>query len=380
MVNATVNPMVDVPAQMVRLRLLNGTTQRVLNIGLSGNQTFYQIATDGGLRETPLALTRLQLASGERTEILVDLTGMNGQTLYLMSYASEFGNGVYGGSAPGMNASMPLTNYAGNALNGTDFNILQLNVVAQTANPITTLPTTLTTLTPYLEADSDQSRTLTLRPVQGGFNQLNGDFTINGVSLDMNTINITIPLNNTEIWTIQNSSAIGHPIHIHDIQYYILDINGNPPPAYAQGLKDTFLVPAGGNMRVITKFEDFADDTIPYMYHCHMLTHEDGGMMGQFVVVDPNAAVNDLDFESGFALFPNPSDTIYMTAQLKNKTDNITAYAVIDATGRIVNYHKIDKNELNSMYSFPIFELSTGVYTLKLYTENSIFTKKFVKK
>ena len=380
MVNATVNPMVDVPAQMVRLRLLNGTTQRVLNIGLSGDQTFYQIATDGGLRETPLALTRLQLASGERTEIIVDLNGMNGQTAYLMSYASEFGNGVYGGSAPGMNASMPLDNYTGNALNGADFNILQLNVVAQTANPITTIPNTLTTLTPYLEVDSDQSRTLTLQSVQGGFNQLNGDFTINGVSLDMNTINITIPLNNTEIWTIQNSSPIGHPIHIHDIQYYILDINGNPPPAFAEGLKDTFLVPAGGNMRIITKFEDFADDTIPYMYHCHMLNHEDGGMMGQFVVVDPNAAVNDLDFESGFALFPNPSDTIYMTAQLKNNADNITAYAVIDATGRIVNYHKIDKNELNSMYSFPIFELSTGVYTLKLYTENNIFTKKFVKK
>jgi len=381
MVNATVNPKVDVPAQVVRLRLLNGSTQRVLNIGLSGNQIFYQIATDGGLTEAPVALTRLQLASGERTEILVNLSSMQGQTLQLMSYASEFGNGIYGGSAPGMNPNMPLTNYPGNALNGANFNILQLDVVAATANAVTTIPTTLTTLTPYLEADSNQSRTLTLQPVSGGFNQLNGDFMINGVSLDMNTINITIPLNNTEIWTITNSSATSHPIHIHDIQFYILDVNGNTPPAYAQGLKDTFLVPSGGgSIRIITKFEDFADDTIPYMYHCHMLTHEDGGMMGQFVVVDPNATVDDLNFEKGFALYPNPSDNVYMTAQLKNAEDKITAYAIIDTTGRIVSYNKIHKNELSNIYSFPIFELASGVYTFKVFTESSIYTNKFLKK
>jgi bilirubin oxidase len=381
MVNATVNPYVEVPRQVVRLRLLNGTTQRVLNVGFSENRVFQLIGTDGGLLEAPLSLTRLQLASGERAEILVNLTGLlEGDTLQLMSYASEFPNGIYGATYPGMGQGLPLDNYTGNTLNGTDFNILQLNVVAQTANAITSIPSTLATLTPYLEADSDMSRTLTLESTTGGQQQLNGDFSINGVSLDMNTINITIPINNTEIWTIQNNSPISHPLHIHDVQYYILDINGSAPPAYAQGLKDTFLVPAAGSMRVITKFEDFADDTIPYMYHCHMLTHEDGGMMGQFVVVDPNASVNNLNFEDGFALFPNPSDNVYMTAKLKDNTASIKAYAVVDATGRIVNYHKIHENEISNMYSFPIFELAQGVYTLKIFTETTIYTKKFLKK
>ena len=378
MVNATMDPEVDVPAQVVRLRLLNGTTQRVLKYGLSNNQTFNLIATDGGLLETPLPLTRLRVGPAERTEILVDLAGMEGQSIYLMSYASELPNGFFGATYPGMGQGLQLNNYAGNALNGANFNIIKLNIVVQTANPVTTIPTNLTTLTPYLEADA--TRTFTLQSPTGGPQQLNGDFTINGVSMDMNTINVTIPLNNTEIWEFTNQSPINHPIHIHDIQFYILDMGGNPPPPEAQGLKDTYLVPPGTTMRIITKFEDFADDTIPFMYHCHMLNHEDGGMMGQFVVVDPNASTNDLDFENGFALYPNPSNSIYMTAQLKNTDDRITAYAIIDTTGRIVRYDKIHKNETNTMYSFPIFELASGVYTFKVFTENTIYTKKFVKK
>ncbi len=330
--------------------------------------------------EAPLPLTRLRVGPAERTEILVDLSGMEGQSIYLMSYASELPNGLFGATYAGMGSGLALDNYAGNALYGANFNIIELNIVAQTANPVTTIPPSLITLTPYVEIDADITRIFTLQSPTGGQQQLNDDFTINGVSMEMNTINVTIPLGNTEIWEFTNSSPIQHPIHIHDIQFYILDIGGNPPPPEAQGLKDTYLVPSGQTMRIIIKFEDFADDTIPYMYHCHMLNHEDGGMMGQFVVVDPNTVTNDLNFGSGFALYPNPSDNVYMTAQLKNSDEIIKAYAVIDNTGRIVNYHKIHENEMNTMYSFPIFELASGVYTLKLFTNDAIYTNKFVKK
>ena len=379
MVNGTVNPQTDVPAQVVRLRLLNGSSQRVYNIGFSGNKPFYQIGTDGGLRETPLALTRLQMAPGERSEILVDLSGLSGQTLQLMSYAAEFSNGIYGATYPGMGPGLQMDNYNPNPLNGANFNILQLNVVAQTENPVTTIPTSLVTLTPYLESDVDQSRTLIFHSLTGGMQQLNGDFTINGVSLDMNVINITVPLNNTEIWTIQNNSPISHPLHLHDVQFYILDINGNPPPLAAQGLKDTYLVPSGqGTMRIITKFEDFSDDTVPYMYHCHMLTHEDGGMMGQFVVVDLANDVDDLSKENGFLLFPNPSSSVYMTAQLSNEDEQITAYAIVNAAGQIVIYHKIHENEVNNLYSFPVFEYPSGMYTLKLFTNEHIYAEPFL--
>ncbi|MBE9490725.1 MAG: multicopper oxidase domain-containing protein [Bacteroidetes bacterium] len=379
MVNATINPETDLPAQVVRLRLLNGSSQRVFNFGFSGNMTFYQIATDGGLRSEPLALTRLPLAPGERSEILINLSGMSGQTLQLMSYASEFPNGIYGATYPGMGPGMVLDNYNPNPLNGTDFNILQLNVVPQTGNPVTTIPNSLVVQNPYLESDSDQSRYFLMQPVNQGPGQLNGMFTINGVNMDMSIINVTVPLDNIEIWTIQNNSGISHPFHVHDVQYYILDIDDSPPPAYAQGWKDTFLVPAGGGtVRFITKFEDFADDTVPYMYHCHMLTHEDNGMMGQFVVVDL-LNVDDFDLENEVLLYPNPSEGVYMTMHLRDSSKKILSYAIINELGQIISYHKVHDNEISNKYSFPIYELASGTYFIKIYTENQIITKKFIK-
>ncbi|MBK6629522.1 MAG: multicopper oxidase domain-containing protein [Flavobacteriales bacterium] len=80
-----------------------------------------------------------------------------------------------------------------------------------------------------------------------------------------------------------------HPIHIHDIQFNILERDGVAPDPWESGWKDVVMVPGlQGSVRVITRFDDFADPDMPYMYHCHLLMHEDEGMMGQFLVVDPN--------------------------------------------------------------------------------------------
>jgi bilirubin oxidase len=133
-------------------------------------------------------------------------------------------------------------------------------------------------------------------------------------------------------------------------------------------------------VRIITKFEDFVDDTIPYMYHCHNLRHEDAiqGMMGQFVVVE-NLGTEDFDLENEVLLYPNPSDGIYMTMHLKDKNKKILAYAIVNELGQIINYHKIHSNELSNIYSFPVFELAQGQYIVKIYTENQIITKKFIR-
>ena len=155
MVNATINGQLDVPAQVVRLRLLNGSSQRTFNFGLTANRTFHLIATDGGLLNAPVALTRLPLSPGARAEILVDFTGLQGQTIHLMSYASELANGNYGATYPGNSPSKPLDGYNPNALNGADFNILQMDVVAQTASPITTIPATLANDVPLAEVTAD---------------------------------------------------------------------------------------------------------------------------------------------------------------------------------------------------------------------------------
>jgi bilirubin oxidase len=113
-------------------------------------------------------------------------------------------------------------------------------------------------------------------------------------------------LNNVEIWNIVNNSPIGHPFHIHDVQFYILDRNGAAPAPEETGRKDVVFVPAMTSARFITAFEDFADEDTPYMYHCHMLTHEDGGMMGQFVVVDPST-IADAERERMSAPYPVPA-------------------------------------------------------------------------
>ncbi len=381
MVNATINGQLDVPAQVVRLRVLNGSSQRTFNFGLTGNNTFHLIGTDGGLLNAPVALTRLPLSPGARAEILINFTGLQGQTLHLMSYASELTNGNYGATVPGVSPTQVLDGYNPNPLNGADFNILQFDVVAQTASPITSIPASLANDVPLAESSSDEARTFTFTPLTGGSEQLNGDFAINGVTMDMNTINITIPLNNTEIWTLQNFSSIAHPFHVHDVQFYVLDINGSPPPAYLQGRKDTFMVPPGTTARIITKFEDHADDTIPYMYHCHMLKHEDAlaGMMGQFVVVDETAGLDDQEINKGALLYPNPSKGSYISIILNNKSERILAYSVVNHLGQIISHHKIHENEISNIYSFPVFELSQGQYFVKVFTDNGIITKKFTK-
>jgi blue copper oxidase len=309
LVNGTMNPYIDAPSQIVRFRLLNGSSERSYNFGFSDNRNFYVIGSDGGLLNAPVSLNRLKLSPGERAEILVDFGVNQGQTVYLMSYASEFLNGIYGAAQPGMGAGQQIPSYSTNPLNGRNFNILEIRVGAATANPVNSVPTSLVTHNPWTEGTENITRTLTFRSTVMGPTAINGPFTINNQAYDMDVINYTIPLNNVEVWSLINSSPIAHPFHIHDVQFYILDINGVAPQAHEQGRKDVVMVMPMQTVRFITKFEDFTSDTMPYMYHCHLLTHEDDGMMGQFLVRDTstNTAVNPINNKQiNVNLFPNP--------------------------------------------------------------------------
>lgn len=308
MVNGTIKPYLVAPAQVIRLRLLNATPERVYNIGLEGNLSFYMIGSDGGLLNAPVALTRLLLAPGERAEILVDLTGKSGQTIRLMSFASQLPSAIYGAAQPGMGAGQQIPNYSTNPLNGNNFPILTLSVVAQTANAITSIPTSLQTNTPWNPAVASNTRTLTFSPVNMGPNVLQGPFVINNTSYNPSVINQTIVYNDVEVWSLTNQSPISHPFHIHDVQFYILDVNGAVPPPEQVGRKDVVLVRPGQTVRFITQFETFCDDQFPYMYHCHMLPHEDDGMMGQFLVKCPvnTSGLHSRENVRELLLYPNP--------------------------------------------------------------------------
>ncbi len=312
-VNGTINPFLNAPAQVIRLRLLNGSSMRTFNFGFSNNMTFSQIATDGGLIAAPNQLTRLQLSPGERSEILVDLSTLNGQSIQLMSFSSETPNGIFGSPMVDY-LTDTLEMYMENFLNGADFSLLEINVVSPTTtpSPILTIPTTLVPYLPYNPIDATVNRTLvfdTIRLLVADTpDYMEGPFGINGVVFNHDSIEIRIPLNSTEIWTLKNKTAIAHPFHIHDIQFNIIEKNGIPAIPAETGWKDVVLVMPGDSVKFITKFITFSDSITPYMYHCHILHHEDDGMMGSFIVFDPNAAISEISEQgSDLTVYPNPT-------------------------------------------------------------------------
>jgi bilirubin oxidase len=377
MVNATIDPNLNVPAQVVRFRLLNGSSQRVFNIGLSGNKPFYQIASDGGLLKKPEILTRLRMAPGERAEILIDFSGMKEQSVQLMSYATELQNGTYGASNPSMSPMMSLIGYYPNPLNGTNFDIIRFSVVAPTISPVTSIPETLVDVMPIPEISADITRTLIFTPELMGPNQLNGNFLINGLHFDMDVINFSIPLNSTEIWRISNHSPIAHPFHIHDIQFYVLDRNGFAPPLNEQGRKDVILIHPMETVRIITQFTDFANDSVPYMLHCHMLTHEDKGMMLQFEVIDLTTGTEIEQIESGVInVYPNPVNESNATLTISGFINDKVHLELYNMQGQKINEQKIVTNKEPFTINLPSF--LHGTYLLRLNGDKMTHTKKIV--
>jgi len=374
MVNGTINPYLQAPAQVIRLRLLNASSERVYNFGFTGNLTFNQITSDGGLLQNPVALTRLRLAPGERAEILINLSSMQGQTVNLMSYASELPNGIYGAANPAAMGGGSITGYSSNVLNGSDFQILKMQVVAATANPVTSIPSSLAVITPWTVGQAALTRTLTFSPQTMGPNQaLNGPFVINNATFNMNVINYTIPKDNIEIWELRNQTAIAHPFHIHDVQFYVVDINGAVPPPNLQGRKDVILVPSQQTVRFITKFENFCD-TVPYMYHCHMLPHEDDGMMGQFKVQCLTTGEKDLQLgDNSINVFPVPVKN-ELKINLNESISENGLITVYDVSGRTVYTEKTKERKL--ILNVELWK--NGFYTVGIQDGTKMVYKKFI--
>lgn len=333
LVNGTLTPYVSMPSQVVRMRLLNGSGERTFNFGLTGSKHFKLIANDNGLLTVPFNTNRIWLAPGERAEILVDFAGMNGQTVYLMSYGSELPMGVQGGPTMPMPSGPPMNS----PLNGIDFNILKINVGAQTSSPVTTIPSTLVADTPLVAAMATTHRTITMSA--DSMMVMDGPFYFNGNSFDMDRIDYRIPLNNVEIWTLFDSTMVAHPFHLHDVHFYILDRNGVPPTAQEAGRKDVLLIQSMEKVRIIAKFDDFADTTVPYMYHCHILMHEDDGMMGQFKVgTGYPTGINSPSAEiSQFVLYPNPSSDIVHFDLAGSQSGQKATLSVYNAVGQRVH-------------------------------------------
>lgn len=109
---------------------------------------------------------------------------------------------------------------------------------------------------------------------------------INGRSMDMDRIDLVSTSHQPEVWQVSNLDSSPHNFHIHNAQFRILDISGDPPPPEFAGWKDTFYTPPQRDVRIAVAFPAHEDDDshLPYMFHCHLMLHEDDGMMGHFTV------------------------------------------------------------------------------------------------
>jgi len=350
LVNGTSNAQVNLPKQFVRLRILNAETERGYNLGFSDNRTFYIIANDGGLLNAPVPVTRVKLMVGERIEILVNLANDPiGSSLDLKAYNSAQTFGFPGGE-PSTNGPF------GSLLNNLDFPVLRCNVIAANSSAITTLPTTLVNNTYWTAASATVNRSITVTGGQGPV-----PFSLNNTPFQIGTINQTINLNAIEKWTITNNNIFGHTFHIHDVEFKIVERNGSASAvgAHESGWKDVLYLPINENVSFVARFDDYADPIHPFMYHCHFSNHEDGGMMGQFVVTDPtniNALHNATDI---LEVYPNPTkDRIFV--QFKDSANSAYYISIINTIGRTVLM--LPQPQLQE--GIDISNLSKGVYYL----------------
>jgi bilirubin oxidase len=366
LVNGTLNGFVNCPAQIVRLRLLNASSHRVFRFGFDNNQAFYQIGSDDGLLNTPLSMTRLNLGSGERAEILVNLSALQGTTLNLKTYGTELPSGYPGGPAMMGMQTGPLDN--------TNFNVLQIKVTAPTQNPVTAIPTTLTNNVVWSQTSTTtRSLDITAQPMMSMTN-----FFLNGNQYNENTINFTTTEGKTEIWTITNQTMMAHPFHIHGNHFYVLQVNGSTPPANMQGRKDVVIIPPmGGSVKLITKYEHFSDPNMPYMYHCHILSHEDGGMMGQFIVNQGITATHEIELNAQVQISPNPAISSFQLKALLPETEPVEV-SVFDVLGRQMTTQSFNKVSTIDL-TIPCATWANGFYTVKIAQNGKAKTVKFLK-
>ncbi|HBR44747.1 MAG TPA: copper oxidase [Afipia sp.] len=270
--NGTPNATARVPNQLVRLRLGNGSNARIYDLSFSDNRVFHWIASEGGLLDRLMSVRSLTLAPGERVEVLVDFS--NGQVVSLKT-------------APDTNMPMmmgPLAqarNFAKEILGGQGETVLQFAPVGAPGSP-SKIPERLVERP---RADPSKANTrrrfvlgMGMGGMMGGGPDSGGGMVINGRPFDMNRIDENVRLGETEIWEV-SGEMMSHPFHIHGVQFEVLSRNGSKPILRDTGARDTVLVREP--VELLVHFNQPAEKA-PFMYHCHILEHEDNGMMGQF--------------------------------------------------------------------------------------------------
>lgn len=272
-VNGVYSPYLNVNKRNYRIRVLNGSNARIYNLALSDNASFAVIGSDGGLLTAPQTVSSLILSPGERADLIIDFSSYSlGADIFLISKTFS----------------------AGEAQGTQEFKIMKFSVTQNDTDTFS-LPGSLSVINLIPETSATKTRTFSISNPNmgmgghggghsGGMN-MKGMHKINDKTYDANRIDETVQAGATEIWIFDNSSGDEpHPMHIHGIQFQVLDRTGgrNTLIPTESGWKDTVMVMPGEKVRIIMIFHQ---NKGKYVVHCHNLEHEEDGMMLQFEVV-----------------------------------------------------------------------------------------------
>lgn len=267
LVNGKLYPYLEVEPRKYRFRVLNASNSRFFHLALSNGQEFRQIGTDMGLLPAPVAMKVLTIAPGERADVVLDFAGHGGEKLIMTNDSQQ---------------------------------MMEFRVSKAAVSDESSLPAALRPVEKIPESASVKTRMLTL----GEKDDRSG----NAMMMLLNNAHWGMPvtenpaLNSVEIWGFMNFTDDSHPIHLHAVRFQILDRRpfepeyyyrdgtiryigpAVPPAANEAGWKDTVQAHPGMITRIITKFEGYAGR---YVWHCHLLEHEDNEMMRPYDIVAP---------------------------------------------------------------------------------------------
>ncbi len=258
LVNGMVNPVLEVrPGQIQRWRIVNASVYRIYRLSLE-NHKIYLVGTDSNLLDKPIEIDEIILSPGERVDLLIKADQPAGSYKF---YSKSINNAS--------ETTLLTVDYAGSYTNDN---------IPDTIN--TSIPNEVKSLR-QMDISSLRHVDMSLSFVGGGMGSgMKG--AINGKVFGEDTYVLESNVGTYEVWTIYNQTGMPHPFHQHVDSSVILDISGGYSDysylySSVNAYKDTILVPPHGYVKMLVPVKDFYGDT---MFHCHMLGHEDIGMMG----------------------------------------------------------------------------------------------------